>query len=461
MNETTFVDATPVKAFFVDMLTRDISLADSILDLLDNCVDGVLRSKKSSKTLKPYKGYYADIIFNKSGFSIKDNCGGIPWKLHKYAFRMGRSKERPKEVDGSVGVYGIGMKRAIFKMGESCKLTTQNKDRRYVVKITPDWLTGPSWDLPVHRKKVKDERDGTTISIKKLRPGVSKQFSDTDSFEKEMHKLVSTHYAFIIAKGFKVTLNGEPVIARPTKLIFDEANGTSVKPYIFEGEIDGVEVFLTVGFTRPIPSKDEINDEQSGPKYSTQDAGWTVVCNDRAVLYCNRDELTGWGEAGIARYHTQFIAISGIVEFKSKDPRKLPTTTTKRGIDASSSVYLQVKNRMRDGMGLFINYTNKWKGLAEVSKKHIDNASPLTLSEIKDKTSNLKMATASSGSIKGEFYKPQLPMPKKLSKDTKRISFEKPIKEIRCIGEYYFDDSDTSANEIGKYCFEELLKDAK
>ena len=61
------------------------------------------------------------------------------------------------------------------------------------------------------------------------------------------------------------------------------------------------------------------------------DAGWTIICNDRAVLYCDRTELTGWGDAGVPRYHTQFIAISGIVEFQSNDAAKLPTTTTKRG----------------------------------------------------------------------------------------------------------------------------------
>lgn len=36
--------ADPAKAFFIDMLTRDISLEDAILDLLDNCVDGALRT---------------------------------------------------------------------------------------------------------------------------------------------------------------------------------------------------------------------------------------------------------------------------------------------------------------------------------------------------------------------------------------------------------------------------------
>ena len=38
-----FAQASPTKRFFVSMLTRDISLADAILDLLDNCLDGALR----------------------------------------------------------------------------------------------------------------------------------------------------------------------------------------------------------------------------------------------------------------------------------------------------------------------------------------------------------------------------------------------------------------------------------
>ena len=36
--------ASPTKRFFVDMLTRDIDLKDAVLDLLDNCVDGLMRS---------------------------------------------------------------------------------------------------------------------------------------------------------------------------------------------------------------------------------------------------------------------------------------------------------------------------------------------------------------------------------------------------------------------------------
>src|SRR5690349_21592309 len=84
--------ASPTKDFFVRMLTRDIELNDAILDLLDNCVDGILRSGKAKrKSAIPYKGFTAKITLAKNYFEIEDNCGGIPFEVaKKYAFAMGR-----------------------------------------------------------------------------------------------------------------------------------------------------------------------------------------------------------------------------------------------------------------------------------------------------------------------------------------------------------------------------------
>ena len=84
------VNASPAKAFFVEMITRDIELQDAILDLLDNCIDGIRRIGKT-KGSHPYQGYYAKITFSENEFVIEDNCGGIPFDMaQKYAFMMGR-----------------------------------------------------------------------------------------------------------------------------------------------------------------------------------------------------------------------------------------------------------------------------------------------------------------------------------------------------------------------------------
>jgi len=462
------VDASPVKSFFVHMLTRDIGLDEAILDLLDNCVDGILRSKQTDHEAKPYGGFRAEIKFDKDTFEISDNCGGIPWSLHDYAFKMGRPSDRPPDVLGSVGVYGIGMKRALFKLGMRSLISTQTADDAYEVDITREWINDEGqWRIPVHPARKSRTENGTTIVIGDLHDGVKKRFGeDRESFESDLETLVATHYAFIIDKGFEVRLNRRVIKPRPTKLVFDKkmrrGKRAGIQPFIFKTKTDGVEVFLAVGFTRPIPSQDEIEREQDEKKYSSLDAGWTVLCNDRAVLYCDRSELTGWGEAGIPRYHTQFIAISGIVEFKAEDPSKLPTTTTKRGIDASSTLYLQIKNKMREGMRIFTNYTNKWKARAEESRRQIEAAGPaLSFHEIKAASERLEFNPTKQSVPKGDQFKPELPLPARPEPQTRRISFVKKVEEVKLVAEHLFEDPDVDPSVVGEKCFDLILSDAE
>ncbi len=460
------VDASPVKSFFVHMLTRDIKLEEAILDLLDNCVDGILRSHGASGKKKSYSGFLAEIKFNKDLFSISDNCGGIPWSLHEYAFRMGRSDGRPGDAPGTVGVYGIGMKRAIFKMGKRCLIQTQNGSNAYDVDIQPEWTADENkWSIPVHAAKQRMREDGTTIVVGDLYPGIENRFSeDALAFQAELDRMVATHYVFIIDKGFQVKINDRIVKPRPTRLIFDskphKPKNEAIQPFMFRTRTDGVEIFLAVGFSRPIPSEDEIANEQEDKKYSSQDAGWTIVCNDRAVLYCDRTELTGWGEAGVPRYHTQFIAVSGIVEFRSDDASKLPTTTTKRGIDASSQLYLQIKNKMREGMRIFTDYTNKWKMRPDESRKQIDAGQPLSFAQIKAAATELPFSVTKKSIPMGEQYKPALPMPKKLEPRSRRISFVKEVEEIKRVAEYLFEDADKEPSVVGEECFDLIFKQA-
>lgn len=465
--DTTYepVSAAPVKSFFVSMLTRDIKLEEAILDLLDNCVDGILRSKHVESD-KPYEGNWAEISFGGGTFSITDNCGGIPRTLSKYAFRMGRDPKRELEAKGVVGVYGIGMKRAIFKMGKSCEISTRSGNDEYEVSITPEWIDNEDeWKIPVSPKSASMDEDGTTIIVGDLHEGIAARFEeDRESFQAELLELISSHYSFIIDKGFKVSVNGKVVKSRLRGLLFADARTTSdkaIQPFIYQAKTDkDVEVFVTVGFTMPIPSQDEVIDEQEEKRYSTEEAGWTVICNDRAVLYCDRTELTGWGEAGIPRYHTQFIAISGIVEFRCDDPAELPTTTTKRGVDASSVLYLQIKNKMREGMKLFTDYTNQWKGRTEETKEQFAAGRSLSLLEIKAKTSDLKFNSTTRSIPGASQYKPPLPVPRRQTPRSRRISFTKEVDEVAIVADHLFSDAQAEPSAVGEKCFDILLQEA-
>ena len=460
-SQYTSVNAAPVKSFFVSMLTRDIKLEEAILDLLDNCVDGILRSDNKGGT-RPYEHYRADITFDANSFTISDNCGGIPWDLHDYAFRMGRPPNRPPENLGSVGVYGIGMKRAIFKIGEHCTITTQNSDHQYEVEISPEWINDEStWKIPVRHSDTQMDPGSTKIVVSDLHSGIASKFEDeATSFMTGLAHMISTHYAYIIDKGFEVTINETKIHPRTTKITLSDQemeNGDIVKPYVYRGKIDEVDVFLAVGFSRFMPSENEILDDQESVQHSCIIAGWTILCNDRAVLYCDRSEMTGWGEAGVPRFHNQFMAISGIVDFRSKDPSKLPTTTTKRGIDASSPLYLKVKNRMREGMRVFTNYTNKWKSRADESVIHFQQSRKLSLEELK-----VEFQEADLKPIKsippGLHLKPSLPMPPTAEKTKRRISFSREIDKIKTIADY-LDDPDMEPSEVGEYCFDVVFEE--
>lgn len=460
------IDASPIKSFFVSMLTRDIKLEDAILDLLDNCVDGILRNKNPGKILKPYRGFKAQIEFKKDLFSIHDNCGGIPWSLHDYAFKMGRSANRAQDVPGTVGVYGIGMKRAIFKLGEHALISTQNENARYEVEICPEWLKKEDdWTLPVRSGK-KMKEDGTTIVISKLHKDIVGRFGEeTLAFKADLERMIATHYAFIIEKGFEVTVNGRIIKPYRTKLVFSKKplrkDATCIRPFMWKTKTkDGVEVFISVGFTRSIPTAVEIENEQERTHYSSIEAGWTVLCNDRAVLYCDRTELTGWGEAGVPRYHTQFIAISGIVEFKADDASKLPTTTTKRGIDASSRLYLQVKNKMREGMRIFIDYTNKWKGNPEIAKGQIESEDTLSFDEIKVESQKMRFRKMKRAAVEGEQFIPKLPLPNVKDSSVRKISFVKEKSKIQTVAEYLFKNPGEDPSKVGEKCFDIIFKES-
>ena len=80
---------------------------------------GFCAKRKPVRVKKPYEGFKAEIAFDKNSFSISDNCGGIPWDLHNYAFRMGKDDQNRDDNLPTVGVYGIGMKRAIFKIWQT------------------------------------------------------------------------------------------------------------------------------------------------------------------------------------------------------------------------------------------------------------------------------------------------------------------------------------------------------
>lgn len=466
MENSKYIKASPTKRFFVEMLTRDIELDDAILDLLDNSLDGAVRTNAKvppQDPAKPYAGYWAEITLDAEHFCIKDNCGGIPLDIAKeYAFRFGRKdKERDKELN-TVGVYGIGMKRAIFKMGSDCWVRSHHADGSFGVHIDQNWISGDDkWDLEMDRSSTVPDLQGVILEITNLLPSIQNQFHPKKGgFAEVIKKKIRLHYAYIIKKGFVVKVNGVKVDPSDfqTLIAKDPLNAKTITPYVYETETDGVKVKLIFGMYERFPSQGELDEYEEG-KRNKDTAGWTVVCNDRVVVANDTSHLTGWGESGVPSYHSQFVMLSGLVEFISKDASLLPVTTTKRGVDLNSALYAEVKNIMRDALKHFTSFTNNWKTQTDERASMQTQTRAIDIRDAAQSVPESKWQEVRKG-LKGKRFIPELPRPIE-EKTHVKISFSRHKDEVQMVASLLCDpETNPRPSVVGEAAFEWALKES-
>lgn len=450
----------PTKRFFVSMLTRDIELRDAILDLVDNCVDGAMRQRRGKPEGEhPFTNFRADLKISKDFFQISDNCGGIPKDYVEDAFSLGRPNIAKDGDLPTIGMYGIGMKRAIFKIGNSASVKSNSSDGAFSVHYSSDWLRpdNDEWDLPILRSKKEAGITGVTIDIPDIKADIGRDFGNK-AFLNALKNDISEHFGYLMQKGFTIAVNDAPL--KPSTLNLYSAKYSTendIRPYDFETIHDDVRIRVTVGLFRALVREAEIDDETESPK-DTDKAGISIVCNDRVVVLSDQTMRTGWGDGSVPRYHPQFRAIAGLVTFSSNNADKLPISTTKRGLDASSEVYLLARKATMEGLKIFTDFTNKWKGMesetAEFFKaeKRADVRTEITLAK--------SHGTAIRGGNGAKKFVPTLPTPKSTN-ERRRISFIRDEKDIKKLSKYFFDDTSQHPSLVGGECFDRLLKEAK
>src|SRR4051812_300595 len=97
-------NAQPQKRLFLELITRDITLEDAILDLIDNSLNSILQREQInltesfdeilSATRMPAKfaKYKVDISIDEKSFQLIDNCGGIGYEAARtVVFQFGRA----------------------------------------------------------------------------------------------------------------------------------------------------------------------------------------------------------------------------------------------------------------------------------------------------------------------------------------------------------------------------------
>lgn len=222
-------------------------------------------------------------------------------------------------------------------------------------------------------------------------------------------------------------------------------------------------VSITVGLNTGKSLGDDDEDDAGFERdRSSATAGWTVLCNDRAVIVGDKSRLTGWGD-GIPLYHPQFAIITGIIEFRSKRADKLPVTTTKRALDTSSNVWLESLVKMKEGMRIWISYTNQWKNHPRADQSsYWDTAKPMPLSKAIEAVATRKLTKKVGDAIEFNPQKAKvLSEPEDKKPSSRKIVFSRPAEEVRLVSKLLFDDPDEKPGIVGDKCFEMQLTKAK
>ncbi len=406
------IEGNPTKKFFIEMITRDISIEDAIIDLLDNSIDGANRINPND-----YSGLEIRLTVNSNGLSIEDNCGGFSLETaQKYAFRFGRPDEAPV-VHNSIGRFGIGMKRSLFKIGKVFVIETQSQNDHFKIEVNVDeWSkkkkliyakdgTGNAIDDWSFNYQIiegeKQDPDGTKITIIDLNNEVKDLFADS-AFINELADDIQKLLNFSLLKGIKIVLNNIELRGKRIELLMSE----TVRPYYSEGIYNGVKYRIVAGLG-----------EIGEPK----DSGWYVFCNDRLVLEADTSSLTGWGLTPNPKWHIDYVMFRGILFLDSEETMNLPLTTTKKGIDATSEVYKAMLPIMQNAMVNVLDFLKKIPLMRDQANQYrqmlCDTLEKVAVVEIK------KYDFA--GQTQKKFYQPRLDLDLiSQKKSTVRIAFD-------------------------------------
>lgn len=354
------IEGNPTKKFFIDMITRDISIEDAIIDLLDNSIDGANRINPNN-----YSNLNIHITVNQDCFEITDNCGGFSIDTaKKYAFRFGRPEDAPKG-NGTVGRFGIGMKRSLFKIGKNFTVESKYMKDSFKVEVdVEEWSKkvrtikneyGSSdiiddWSFTYIETPETDADDGTSIKITNLNPEVSNLFGD-ESFLTTLADNIQKLLNFSLQKGLTIYLNEKLLSGKRVELLLSD----NIIPYHIEGTINNVRYKLIAGLGGI-----------GEPKLS----GWYIYCNDRLVLEADTSSITGWGVQPIPKWHIDHVMFRGILFLDSEETLNLPLTTTKKGIDATSEVYKAILPLMKNGMLKVCEFLKKIPQMADEANSY-------------------------------------------------------------------------------------------
>lgn len=439
MAEILPADANPEKRLFISLLTRDISLVAAFLDLVDNSINAVLEPMADRlKTAEDYQSVLEDpaitptvdikLSIDAKKISINDTAGGISAATaQSHVFKFGRSILEEKDSD-RLSVYGLGLKRAIFKLGNRIKIISDHVEGGFELDLDVEkWslIEGTPWTFDIKTRPAVSAGDcGTKISVTELYDDTKRRIED-GVFEGELRSAISKTYAYFLEKFVNIFVNSKKV---------DGVNfhiGSNYTSYQFLSNEVTCAITAGIGIA-----------ENGGFRSSA--AGWFVFCNGRNVISADQTGLTGWGK-GLPTFQPKHRPFVGSVFFVSTNAEKLPWTTTKAGINEDSVLWQEAKRHMVSTGRAIINF---------LDKRYSDEGTEVASKELRIAAGASVGALQSSSKVGQTF---EAPKPKTAKPTVMKIQYDALVSQVDQIKGYLRKPSATGA-QIGRITFSHFLK---
>jgi len=308
------VDATPSKRLFLSVIA-DYDLNRAICELVDNGLDVWVRGGRT-------KSIVIDVILDdrQQTILVKDNAGGLAKPELRYIVGPGQTGTDP--TDETIGIFGIGTKRAVVALAQDIRIKTRRgKDRTYQIEFDDAWLADDDWELPVFL--VDQIAEGTTIvELQRLRVQLTDQ--GTDQLKEHLR---TTYARFLKKKHITLRVNGE---ALSPKIFENWAFPPKYSPQRYTGTLKTeddrvIRVEATAGLIR-----------ESSP--AAGEYGVYFYCNDRLIARALKTLEVGFTR-GLAGLPHPKVSLTRVLVSLSGDARSMPWNSSKSDISTNHEVF--------------------------------------------------------------------------------------------------------------------------
>lgn len=296
--------------------------------------------------------------------------------------------------------------------------------------VLDEWAEQPDWKIPISFiEGSRSEQDaGTAITVSDLREEVVLRIRQGDVVGNIIDDAAST-YPYFLEQC--VTLEVGDSRVKPTPLHLGGSEGIKAASESFEQ--NGVRVKMAATIAPDAPGQ-----------RTTEQAGWNIFCNGRAVVSADKTKLTGWG-SDLPAFHNKYTSFVGLASFESDNPLELPWTTTKRQVNRESGVFIRARNVMVAMSKPIISMLNK--------RYPSEPAEASDIRTVVQQVREVSFRDVASKGTSGFSYT----VPKKKARTTERVVFDASITSLDKVRRHLRRPSLT-ASEIGKLTFGHYVK---